>query len=130
MKKIILSLCVVLLMSSCKEEAKIPENFDYGNTENGIYKNEFFNFEMPYNEEWSVQTREQMAKISQSGQDIMAGDNQKLKNTLKASQVNVADLFALFKFPVGSVPDNNPSIIINAENLKSFPAVKTPQVFF
>lgn len=126
MKKVLLSLCVVLIFSSCKENVKIPENFDYGKIENSVYSNEFFNFELPFNENWSAQTKEQMYQMSENSRDVMAGDNQNLKNTLKASQVNVADLFAVFKFPVGTTQGGNASLIINAENLKSFPKVRTP----
>ncbi|HUH27340.1 hypothetical protein [Gelidibacter sp.] len=127
MKKILLSFCVVLLLSSCKEEVKIPANFDYGKIENGSYDNKFFNFKLAFNDQWSVQTKEQMHQMSENSRNTMAGDNHNLKNTLKASQVNVADLFSIFKFPVGSVSGGNASLIINAENLMSFPNVKTPR---
>ncbi|RXJ50278.1 hypothetical protein [Gelidibacter gilvus] len=127
MKKIILSFCVVLLLSSCKDEVKIPENFDYGKIESGVYDNKFFNFELAFNDQWSVQTKEEMQQMSENSRNTMAGDNQNLKSTLQASQVNVADLFSIFKFPVGSVTGGNASLIINAENLQSFPNVKTPR---
>lgn len=127
MKKIILSFCVVLLLSSCKDEVKIPANFDYGKIENGVYDNKFFNFELAFNDQWSVQTKEEMHQMSENSRNTMAGDNQNLKSTLQASQVNVADLFSIFKVPVGSVTGGNASLIINAENLRSFPNVKNPR---
>ena len=119
MKKIILSCCAVLLLLSCKDDVKIPENFDYGKIENGVYDNKFFNFELAFNDQWSVQTKEQMHQMSENSRNTMAGNNQNLKNTLQASQINVADLFSIFKFPVGSVTGGNASLIINAENWKS-----------
>lgn len=127
MKKIILSLCVVLFISSCEETNKIPENFDYGTVENGVYSNTFFNFDLSFDKDWSVQSKEQMAEMTQKGQDLITGENERLKKNLKASQVNVAELFAVFKFPVETVSVYNPSLIMNAENLKGFPEVRKPK---
>ncbi|WP_027126654.1 hypothetical protein [Gelidibacter mesophilus] len=127
MKNILLILSVLCLFSSCKKDVQIPENFDYGKIENGIYSNEFFNFDLSFNEDWTVQSKDEMRQMSESSRDILAGENQNLKNSLKASQVNVADLFTIFKFPVGSVESGNASFLINAENLKAFPKVRTPK---
>ncbi|MEO5789237.1 MAG: hypothetical protein ACOH2D_12095 [Gelidibacter sp.] len=127
MKTIILSLCVVLLLSSCKEENKIPENFDYGTIENGVYSNKFFNLELSYNKDWSPKSREQMTEMTEQVREFVNGDNENLKATSKASEVNFAELFAIFKFPKGTVSEFNPSLIINAENLKSLPQIKTPK---
>ncbi|MEO8774402.1 MAG: hypothetical protein ABI263_07075 [Gelidibacter sp.] len=122
-----MSLCVVLFIYSCKEENKIPENFDYGTVENGVYANDFFNFELSFDKDWSVQSKDQMAEMTKKGQDLITGKNELLKKNLKASQVNVAELFAVFKFPVGTGSVYNPSLIINAENLKGFPDVRKPK---
>ena len=127
MKEIILSLCVILFLSSCKDAHKSSDNFDYGIIENGVYSNKFFNFELPVNDNWSVQTKEQIAEINKAGRDAMAGTNEKLKKNLTASQINVADLLAVFEFPTGTVPGTNPSLIMNAENLKNFPNVKSSE---
>lgn len=127
MKKTILSLSILLILSSCKEQKKIPENFDYGTVENGIYSNKFFNFDLSFDKDWSVQSKEEMAEMSKIGQDILIGESESLKKNFKASQVNVAELFGVFKFPVGTVSVYNPSLIINAENLKDFPDVRKPK---
>ena len=124
MKKIILIISVVLILFSCKDNKKIPENFDYGTVENGIYSNTFFNFDVSFDKDWSVQSKEEMSEMSKKGQDLILGENKTLKRSFEASQVNVAELFAVFKFPVGTVSVYNPSLIMNAENLKSFPDVR------
>ena len=125
MKKIILSLCVVLFLSSCKDENKLPENFDYGTVENGIYINNFFNLELAYNTEWSPKSRAQMTEMTEQVREVVDGENEDLKAKSKASEINFAELFALFKYPKGTVSEFNPSLIINAENLKNLPAIKT-----
>ena len=125
MKKIILSVCLLSFLSSCKEETEIPKNFDYGKIEKGVYSNEFFEFELPFNKDWSVQTKEEMAKMNEDGREILHGNNERLKKNLEASQVNVADLFSIFEFPLEIISGVNASLIMKAENLKSFPQVKT-----
>ena len=125
MNKIFLSLCVILLASSCKDEHKISEDFDHGKIENGVYSNEFFNFEVPYNQDWSVKSRDQMTEMTEEVRDFV--DQGNLETTPKETQINFAQLFALFKFPIGTVSEFNPSLIINAENLKSLSAIKTPK---
>ncbi len=127
MKKIIRSLCVILILSSCQEERNIPENFDYGTVENGVYRNKFFNLELSYNEDWSLKSTEQMTEMSEQVRKFVNEDEGNLKKNAKASEVNFAELFALFKFPTGTVSEFNPSLIINAENLKSLPEIKTPE---
>lgn len=125
MKKIVLGVCLVLFLSSCKDKTKIPKNFDYGKIEKGVYSNEFFGFDLPFNEDWSVQTKEEMEEMNKDGREILHGGNERLKKNLEASQVNVADLFSMFEFPMGMVSGVNASLIMKAENLESFPQVKT-----
>lgn len=124
MKRIILSVCVILFLSSCMEESKSAQNFDYGKIENEVYTNEFFDFEVSINQNWSAQTQEQMAEMAKKGQEMYGGKNQEIQKTLRPSDVNVANLLAVFEFPVGSVQVINPSLVITAENLQSFPKVK------
>jgi hypothetical protein len=101
----------------------IPENFDYGHLQKNTYVNSFFNFRINIPDSWSVQNKEQLVAVMEKGKDMMARDNNQLKNAMKAASVNVANLLAVTQFERGA--PSNPSMIINAENLKDFPGIKT-----
>ena len=128
MKKLIILpaiLFAILLISGCNLlERRIPENFDYGKAENGIYKNEFFNLEVRYPQEWVVQSKEQVDALREKGGDIVAGDNESLKRAVKASEVNSAYLLTVFKYEVGAPVEFNPSFMVMAENTKMVPGIK------
>jgi hypothetical protein len=127
MKNIIFLLISTSLFFGCINKKNLPENFDYGHIENNTYFNEYFKLEMPFEPDWDVQNKEQMEQIAQMGNDYAVGGNDSLKKVFEASQVNVAQLLLIFKHPVGSTMDFNPSMLINAENLRQFQNVRTPK---
>jgi hypothetical protein len=123
MKIIYLFLITVLL--SCSDQNKnLPDNFDFGKTENGSYKNDYFNMEVLFNPNWIVQDKQYMNNIMERGRDLVTGDNKNLKSLFKASQVNTAYLLAVFKNEVGAAVEFNPSFILVAENTKNLPGIK------
>jgi hypothetical protein len=123
MKIIYLFLITVLL--SCSDQNKnLPDNFDFGKTENGSYKNDYFNMEVLFNPNWIVQDKQFMNNIMERGSDLVTGDNKNLKSLFKASQVNTAYLLAVFKNEVGAAVESNPSFILVAENTKNLPGIK------
>lgn len=115
---------ISLFFASCNPAGQ-SKGFDYGHIENGIYRNAFFELELTIPEGWAVQSKEQTEEISELGKDLFAGDNKDLKAVLDASDINSANLLAVFKHELGSVPDYNPGIVLVAENLKNAPAIKT-----
>lgn len=115
----------VTFFSGCSLfERRIPEDFDYGKAENGIYKNHFFDLEVSYPQEWVVQTKEEVEALKEKGGDIVAGDNETLKRAVKAAEVNTAYLLTIFKYELGSPVDFNPSFMVMAENTKLSPGIK------
>ncbi len=124
------SIFLFLILAACKESTKIPENFDYGKVENGIYKNNFFGFELPIPAEWAVQDTEQMKKISEEGQQIISEHNKELGEKIKASDVSSAMLLSVFRYKDDSVVVRfNPSFGIAVENLGTHSAIKTPEAY-
>lgn len=111
------------LLISCNQFNK-TKDFDYGKVENGKYLNSFFGFEVTLPSDWIVQTKEQTDELSESGKDIIAGDNKNTKAILNASEINSANLLAMFKYEKGAAVDFNPNFIIVAENLKKAPGIK------
>lgn len=121
---VIVFLTLILFVSSCTQNVK-PKKFDYGHIENNKYLNSFFGLELTFPEDWIVQTKEQTDNISKMGKDLIAGDNKNLKAVINASEVNSANLLAIFQYEVGAAVDYNPSFMLVAESLKNAPGIKT-----
>ncbi len=111
------------VFSSCGQ-AKV-KNFDYGHVENGKYINSYFNFEVTLPGDWVVQSKEATQKIADMGKDLVTGEDKKLKAMVKASEINTANLLAVFRYEVGAAVDYNPSFLLVAENLQNAPGVQT-----
>ena len=115
---------LTVLTLSCSTNNK-PENFDYGKVENNKYSNSFFEFSMDLPADWIVQTKEQTENLAKMGQELVAGDDKNIKAALKASEINSANLLAVFKYEVGAAVEYNPNFMLVAENLKNAPGIKT-----
>ncbi|HVT86429.1 MAG TPA: hypothetical protein VHD35_14595 [Chitinophagaceae bacterium] len=128
--KWLVPVALIFLAAACKDSNKIPENFDYGKVENGIYKNNFFGFELPIPADWIVQNSEQIKQISEEGQKIMSEHNPELGEKIKASDVRSATLLSVFRYKDDSVVGQyNPSFGIAVENLGSNSLIKTPEAY-
>ena len=115
-----------IILVSCNNSNKIPENFDYGKVENGIYQNSFFDLELPIPANWNVESREQMDKIGEEGRKIIGEHNKQLSEKIKADEVNSATLLSVFKFKEDSVTGQyNPSFGMIAENLGRSSGIRT-----
>ena len=125
MKKALSFSLIVLVLLACKNEVNMPSSFDYGSIENSVYENTFFKFKLPINPKWYVLDNEETDAVYKMGNDIVAGENESLKENLIAADINLAKLVTAFKEQPGTSYSFNPSLVINAENLKSAPLVKT-----
>lgn len=113
---------VMMMALSCGNGR--ADDFDYGRVENGVYLNDFFGIQIKLPEAWIVQSREQTQQISEIGKELMAGDDNILKTQIEASEVNTANLLAVFQYELGASVEFNPSIMIVAENVSIIPGVK------
>lgn len=125
MKKVISLLFIGLIVCNCKKGVNVPLSFDFGSIENGIYDNTFFKFKFPVNPDWYILDNNETDRLYEIGNEVASGDNESLKKTLDASQINLAKLFTAFREQPGTNISFNPSIIINAENLKNSLTIKT-----
>jgi len=115
-----LSIFIFLMITAaaCQHSSKIPDNFDYGKMENGVYTNNYFDFEIPVPDKWTVQTKEQVQQLRKQGEDSAYGDNAELKTKIKAADIQTAILLTVFKNKTDSAINGfNYSFIILAENL-------------
>jgi len=115
---------LILITNGCNSQDK-PKDFDYGRVENNKYVNSFFDFEISLHTDWIVQTKEQMESMSKAGKDLIAGDDSQMKAVIKASEINTANLLSVSQFERGSAVEFNPSMVLIAENTKTFPGIKT-----
>jgi hypothetical protein len=123
MRIFILVLCLVAVLA-CRRSSKIPDDFDYGKIENGVYNNNYFQFKIPVPENWAVQTREQVQQLQK--QDGESANSSELRSTIKATDVQAAILLTVLKNkPEKSLNEFNPSFIILAENLGGSAVMKT-----
>ena len=114
---------IAITTSSYNANAQ-PDNFDYGRVENGIYLNDYFNFQIILPANWIVQSKEQTEHIVDTGKKLMAGDDDNMKAMLAASEINSANLLAAFQYEVGTSVEYNPNIMLVAENIRNAPGVK------
>ncbi len=130
-RKHIVYLCILTMLFACSKPTKnIPDTFDYGTTEQGFYKNDYFNMEVTFNPDWVIQDEQQVNNLTKQGTDLFAGENNDLKSFIKASQINTANLLVVFKHELGASVAYNPSFMIIAENTKNFPGIKTGEDYF
>lgn len=121
-------MCGMLLIGlvfSCDNQKGLPESFDYGRVENGVYKNDFFRCKIRLPKDWVVQSQEQSDEMMESGNELLSGDDEDLQKQLKATEINVANMLSVFEVEVGSTLDFNPSMMIVAENVKAASSIKT-----
>lgn len=126
MKSSIKTLCLLItaiILSNYNSYGQ-SDNFDYGHIENGIYTNNYFNLKIILPANWVVQSKEQTESILDKGKKLLAGDDKKMSAIIKASEINSANLIAVFQYKLGSAVKYNPSIMIIAENIKNSPGIK------
>lgn len=124
MKNFIYVLFIISILSCAKKEKNLPDNFDFGTTEQGVYTNNYFDMKVQFDPNWAVQDKKQVNNLVESASDITMKDNQNLKSIVKASMVNSAYLLTIFKHEIGAPVAFNPSFMIIAENTKNFPGIK------
>jgi len=127
MRIFILVLCLVAMMA-CRHSSKIPDDFDYGKIENGVYNNNYFQFKIPVPENWAIQTREQVYQLQNQNGETSPANSSELRSTIKAADVQATILLTVLKNkPENSLNEFNPSFIILAENLVGSTSMKTGQ---
>ncbi len=114
----------VILLCSCGT-GNMPKKFDYGQVENHKYYNSFFALELEVPHDWVVQTKEQTKELTEKGKNLAAGDDQNMKALIDASEINTANLLAVFQYEVGTPVAYNPSFALVAENLKNSPGIQS-----
>lgn len=121
-KKMAIIFSFIVALFGC--DKTVEKEIGYGNVENHIYKNSYFGMTIGVPKGWSVQSQAQLEDISNSGAELIAGDDTNLKGVIKASQKQTLNLFAFFKYEQGAPVDFNPSLVAVAERVSGMPGIK------
>lgn len=123
-----LLLFMAIVMASCNNKPiEDVEGFDYGKVENSQYTNKFFDIKINVPQGWSVQSQAENKQLMKDGAEMAAGGDKAMEKTLKAAEVNSANLLTVFKHDLNTQPagEYNPNYVIVAENLSKIPGIKT-----
>jgi hypothetical protein len=118
-----LRLFVITISSTLILACGSANTFDYGNVEEDIYTNNYFQFAMPIHENWIVEDLDQLEQLVEDGTNSIASDNDELRFQLETSQIYVAHMLYLQRHSFTENSVLNPSLIIVAENLRGTPGI-------
>jgi len=123
MKKIFILITVMSFVLTWSGKV-LSSEIGYGEIENDIYINRYFNMSLAVPNGWAVQSKAAIKDITDRGGNLIAGDDQNLKAVLKEAEKQTVNLFAFFKYEQGSPVDFNPSIMSVAERVSNQPGIK------
>jgi hypothetical protein len=125
MKKYLAPVVALLIFASCTTKDNKPANFDYGKVESNKYVNSYFGMEMDIPADWFVQDQETLDNLTKVGKNMIAGDDENMQAVIKASEINTANLLAVYQHEYGTPVAFNANFILIAENLKKTPGIRT-----
>ena len=120
--KFFLVASIALLVLGC--EKRVPTEIDYGQIDNRLYRNDYFNMTVKIPENWVVQSQATQKDLMNLGKELIAGEDEGLKNILKLSEQNQINLFVFLKYEMGSPVPFNPSIASLADKVAQYPGIK------
>jgi hypothetical protein len=110
------------LLIGCNKKAS--DEIDFGTINNSVYTNNYFGMTVAIPSDWNVQDQAAQQQLMKVGGKLLSGEDKNLQAVLKASELQVVNLFAVFKYERGSPVTFNPSILSMAENVRQFPGIK------
>ena len=116
----------IALLLSCHQASKIPDDFDYGKTENGVYTNKYFGMEITIPDHWIIQTKGQVDSIMNKGKKILEEKNKEIASHVEKVLEHSPTLLMVFKYPPASaIIGYNPYFMIMSEKLNPLSGINT-----
>ena len=112
----------IVLFAGCRKRAS--DEIDFGAVENSTYRNDYFGLSVKLPSEWSVQDKQTQQRLMDRGRKMVEGDDKNLQAVIKASEMQTVNLFAVFKYPIGTPVAYNPNIMCLAERVRHMPGIK------
>ena len=121
----IIALLLVIGLLSCGLQSETAENaIDFGDFQDGVYNNTFFNLAIAIPEDWHVLDAETRNQIMRQGGKLIAGNNRNLKAAMNAADLDSLNLLAAYEYAPGTPVTSNPGIMIVAEKIKHMPGIR------
>lgn len=112
---------LTLLLCGC---GRPRHEIDFGTFNHSVYTNRYFGMTVVVPADWSIQGQNAQRRLMKLGGDVMAGTNKNMKSLLKAGELRTVNLFAAFKYPMGTPVKFNPSVMAMAEKVRDLPGIK------
>ena len=109
-----------VLIFGCSDKKAI----DFGTFKAGSYSNTFFDLVLRIPESWHVMDQETRLEMMKRGNEMVAGDNKRLKAAIKAADYQSINLLTAYEHPPGAAVTSNPGIMLIAEKVKHAPGIK------
>ncbi len=111
-------LIIIAVMSFCFTSKGQITVFDMGRVEYGVYKNDYFDFQimLPYG--WDVRSPKQ---VDNTSNDETTGNSETI---IDAYELESAVLLEVFQYKAGSELEFNSNISIGVENIMNSPEIK------
>lgn len=122
LKKTILAISVILLVSGCVKSAINSGNV--AEIEKRVHHVGYFNMTIVVPDNWAIQSQAAQKDITKLGEKIIAGKDEAMKRIIEQSEKNRINLFAFFKYEIGSPVSFNPNIAAIAEKVSQYPGIK------
>jgi len=129
MNKVLSVLFLLFLFTSCSknEQAKVDQTSKKLHGEwvsDRSYKNDSFGFKITIPEKWDLKKGHD-EQLNEMGSDLVAGNNQNMKNALKTAALRSHKVLSAFRYPLGTPGKTNPNVQIVIENIGSAPGIKS-----
>lgn len=100
------------------------DEIDYGQLQDGVYTNNYFEMSIDIPSDWAIQNRDAMQEITKLGEDMVTGDDKSLKAIMKASSQQTVTMFMVYRHETGTPVPYNQSISCVAERILHMPGIK------
>ena len=119
-------LIATLLVFACSNnEQKLSDTFELGDTENGVYRNDYFNLTIQAPPSWVALNRAEIRELMGGVVDKTLEENESMEGIIKTDQANSAHLLAFSR--AGDRP--NGSLFVTAQNAAMTGFIKTAKQY-
>ncbi|OKP98159.1 hypothetical protein A3849_11890 [Paenibacillus sp. P46E] len=120
----LLSMVMVLMLMMVTACGGKDKEVSLGVTESGTYTNDYFGLSLNFPKEWVFQNADQMMKLMEAGQEVVAGGNEAKNKMLDLAKTKTLNLLMASEFPLDS-GKSGPSAIAVAEKVSMLQGIKT-----
>ncbi|WP_244169657.1 MULTISPECIES: hypothetical protein [Paenibacillus] len=120
----LLSMVMVLMLMVVTACGGKDKEVSLGVTESGTYTNDYFGLSLNFPKEWVFQNADQMMKLMEAGQQVVAGGNEAKNKMLDLAKTKTLNLLMASEFPLDS-GKSGPSAIAVAEKVSMLQGIKT-----